>query len=103
MGLPNKEVIMKVNIEIDLTPEEARALIGLPNYSQMHETWLNMVKSKMEETAPSADIEPMLKAWTSMGNSMGGLATDAMNTFFNAVNAAASDIDVKVNPKKTEK
>lgn len=90
---------MKVNIEIDLTPEEARALIGLPNYSQMHETWLNMVKSKMEETAPSADIEPMLKAWTSMG----GLATDAMNTFFNAVNTATSDIDVKVNPKKTEK
>ena len=94
---------MKVNIEIDLTPEEARAFLGLPNYSQMHETWLNAVKSKVEETAPNADIEPMLKAWTSMGNSMGGIATDAINTFFTAVNAAASEVDSKSKPKKSDK
>ena len=88
---------MKVNIEIDLTPEEARALAGLPNYSQMHEMWLNTLKGKVENSAQIADIEPMLKAW----GSLGGIAQDAFSNFFTtALKAATTTTDLNASDKK---
>ncbi len=41
---------MKVTVEMDLTPQEARQLIGLPDLEPMQAALLEKVQSKMEST-----------------------------------------------------
>lgn len=71
---------MKISIEIDLTPEEAREIVGLPNVGQLHEAFLNVAKGKMKDAASSVDIEPIIKTWSGLG----GLAQDALTGFVGA-------------------
>ena len=41
---------MKVTVEMDLSPQEARKLIGLPDLEPMQAALLEKVQSKMEST-----------------------------------------------------
>jgi Family of unknown function (DUF6489) len=45
---------MKMNIEIDCSPEEARRLLGLPDVTQANEAYVEKV-TKMMQGAPSLD------------------------------------------------
>ena len=54
---------MKVNINIDCTPEEAREFIGLPDLQPMQEAMMAEVQKRMEQTIKSMDPETMLKTW----------------------------------------
>ncbi|MEK7660572.1 MAG: DUF6489 family protein [Pseudomonadota bacterium] len=71
---------MKISIEIDLTPEEAREIVGLPNVGQLHEAFLNVAKNKMKDAASSVDIDPLIKTWSGLG----WLAQDALSGFVGA-------------------
>jgi hypothetical protein len=54
---------MKVNINIDCTPEEARTFIGLPDLRPMQESMMAEVQKRMEQTVRSMDPETMMKTW----------------------------------------
>jgi hypothetical protein len=83
---------MKVSIEIDLTPEEARSLLGMPNMTAIQEVFVGMAKEKLEKTSNLVDLEPMLKTWTGLG----GVATDAFGAIVGAaLKAATSDTSSK--------
>lgn len=58
---------MKVNIEIDMTPEEARAFMGLPDVSQMQKNMLDDMQARMKAAFDTGDPEAMMKAWTPFG------------------------------------
>ena len=56
---------MKVKIEIDLKPEEARKLMGLPEVEKMQKDLMDQIKDKMQEeistmTDPQAFMERYL-------------------------------------------
>ncbi len=56
---------MKVKIEIDLKPEEARKLMGLPEVEKMQKDLMDQIKDKMREeintmTDPQAFMERYL-------------------------------------------
>ena len=56
---------MKVKIEIDLKPEEARKLMGLPEVETMQNELMNQIKEKMQQeinamTDPQAFMERYL-------------------------------------------
>jgi Family of unknown function (DUF6489) len=88
---------MKVSIEIDLTPEEARALLGMPNMSAIQDVFVGMAKDKLEKTSSLVDLEPMLKTWTGLG----GAATDVFGALVGAaLKAASSDGASKAGPDK---
>lgn len=74
---------MKINIELELTPEEARELVGLPNVSSLHEVFLKAAQGKMAQTAGAVDVEPIMKTWASLGGlaqeTIGGIMTAALN------------------------
>jgi hypothetical protein len=55
---------MKVSIEVDLTPSEARELLGMPNLTSIQETFVGIAKDKLERTGNMVDVEPMLRTWT---------------------------------------
>lgn len=77
---------MKVRIEIDVTPEEARTFLGLPDMAPIHQAFVNEATDKISKAAGLVDIDPLVRTWTGLG----GLATDAMGAFLGAATRAAS-------------
>lgn len=57
---------MKVNVEIDCTPVEARAAMGLPDLSPIHDRYVAMMTDAMQGQAPPEMIELMMKGWGPM-------------------------------------
>ena len=59
---------MKVTVDIDLTPEEARRAMGLPDLSPIHERYVGMVLDTMQGNAVKPEmIEALFKSWAPMG------------------------------------
>jgi hypothetical protein len=54
---------MKLKIDIDCTPEEARAFLGLPDLGPMQEELLKEVQERMTKALQAMDPEAMLKTW----------------------------------------
>jgi hypothetical protein len=64
---------MKVTIDIDLTPEEARRAVGLPDLSPLHDRYIQMVTETMQGGGIKPEmIEGMMRSWAPMGEA--GLA-----------------------------
>jgi hypothetical protein len=57
---------MKVNIELDMTPEEARRLMGWPDVVPLQEAMLEEMRKRMISALGAFEPEAMLKAWTPM-------------------------------------
>lgn len=58
---------MKIHVEMDMTPEEARKLMGLPDISQLQDKMLAEMERRMKAAMDTSDPEAMLKAWMPMG------------------------------------
>ena len=81
---------MKVNIEMDMTPEEARTFMGLPDVQPMQKKMLEEMQARMKAAFDANDPEGMMKAWMPISYGMGGGA-DAFQKFQKAMwdNASA--------------
>jgi hypothetical protein len=58
---------MKVHVEVDMTPEEARRLMGLPDVSKIQEEMVRELQKRMKAAMNTADPEAMIRAWMPMG------------------------------------
>lgn len=58
---------MKINIEIDCTPDEARKFLGLPDVSALQEALMKQVETQMASALKGMEPEAMLKAWLPAG------------------------------------
>ncbi len=54
---------MKVKIEIDCTPEEARAFFGMPDLSAAHDAMAKGMEARIAEAVGAIDAETLLKTW----------------------------------------
>lgn len=54
---------MKVTIDIDCTPEEARAFLGLPDLAPVHAAYIERLRSLVAEGLSPADVEKAMRAW----------------------------------------
>jgi hypothetical protein len=63
---------MKVNIEMDMTPEEARAFMGLPDVAPIQKRMMEEMQARMRAAFDAGDPEGMMKAWTPVFQGMGG-------------------------------
>jgi hypothetical protein len=61
------EALMKVNIELDMTPEEARKLMGLPDVTKLQDKMVAEMEKRMKTALDTSDPQAMLKAWMPMG------------------------------------
>ena len=57
---------MKVNVEVECTPEEARRAVGLPDLSPILECYVAMVLESMSGTVMPELIDSMVKSWAPM-------------------------------------
>lgn len=54
---------MKITVDIDCTPEEARAFLGLPNIAPMQDELLAQLQQQLSKYLANTDPEAMLKQW----------------------------------------
>jgi Family of unknown function (DUF6489) len=57
---------MKVTVDVDCTPEEARRFLGLPDLSAVHEAYVAKLKSAVSDGPTGEMFGDMMKAWGPM-------------------------------------
>lgn len=63
---------MKITVDVDCTPEEARRFLGLPDLTALHDIYLDKMKETMEQGITPDAIESMMRNWGPMSEA--GLA-----------------------------
>ena len=58
---------MKVHIEMEMTPQEARAFMGLPDVAPLQARMMEDMQARMKAAFDANDPEAMMKAWTPLG------------------------------------
>lgn len=58
---------MKVNIEIDCTPEEARAFMGLPDVSEANSVYVENITKAMQGVSSPDQLQQYAAALAPMG------------------------------------
>lgn len=62
---------MKVKIEIDCTPIEARDFLGLPDVKPMQEAMMGQMQAKMQENLNKFTPESLMQSWFSFDPKVG--------------------------------
>ena len=58
---------MKITINVDCTPAEARAFMGLPDVAPLQEEMLQEMKERMTANLKAMQPTEMMQAWLPMG------------------------------------
>ena len=58
---------MKVKIDIDCTPEEARSFFGVPDVKPMQDLMMKEVEQRMMANVQAMDPEMLVKTWLPAG------------------------------------
>ena len=59
---------MKVNVELDCTPEEMRRVMGLPDLTPVHDAYLRLMTDAMSGQAAKPEaVEALMRSWAPMG------------------------------------
>ncbi len=58
---------MKLNIEIDCTPAEARAFLGLPDVSALNEHLVDEMRKHLDANLAMAAPEELMRSWLAFG------------------------------------
>jgi hypothetical protein len=58
---------MKIHIDIDCTPEEARAFLGLPDVAPMQAALMAEIQQRMLDTLKAAEPDALFKMWLPAG------------------------------------
>lgn len=63
---------MKVHIEVDMTPEEARTFMGLPDVVPLQKKLMEDMQARMKAAFDTGDPEAMMRAWSPFFGGTGG-------------------------------
>lgn len=58
---------MKMTIEIDCTPQEARAFLGLPDVTPLNEALVSEMQKRMAANINMLAPDELIKNWTAFG------------------------------------
>lgn len=58
---------MKIKIDIDCSPQEARSFLGLPDVEPMQRALLGEAEARMRAALSAMDPETMMKVWMPAG------------------------------------
>ncbi len=58
---------MKISIDIDCTPEEARKFLGLPDVEPMQQALMQQVQERLESNMKAMDVDSLVNTWLPAG------------------------------------
>jgi hypothetical protein len=70
-----------MHIELDMTPEEARSLMGLPDVAPLQKQMLDEMKARMSRAVEAGDMESLMRAWTPLVGNGGREALEQFQKF----------------------
>ncbi len=76
---------MKMTIEIDCTPIEARTFLGLPDVSTLNDHLVAEMKTRMDDNIAMIQPEELMKNWMAFG----GQATEQFQRLMTAAATSA--------------
>lgn len=76
---------MKVTIEVDCTPQEARASLGLPDVTALNEALISEMQARMKTNMAALQPDELMKNWIAFGG-------QAQEQFRKLLAAAASGV-----------
>ncbi|MGO8798109.1 MAG: DUF6489 family protein [Roseiarcus sp.] len=91
---------MKVTIDIECTPLEARQFVGLPDVQPMQAAVLAEVERRLMAEAEKFSPEGFMRAWFGDGLQGADWFREALGGFFAKANAAGARVDHANSPKK---
>src|SRR6185312_13640673 len=59
----HESAVMKVNVEVTCTPEEARAFFGLPDLKPMQERVMGEIEERLRSSLNAMNPEAIFKTW----------------------------------------
>lgn len=75
---------MKITIEVDCTPDEARQFFGLPDVKPMQAALMAKVEAQMTDAVDRFSPDALLRTWLSLIPPGAETFRDAMEKFFRA-------------------
>lgn len=91
---------MKVTINIDCTPAEARAFMGLPDIAPMQERLIKEMEQRTRATLAKMDPETLIRTWLPVGMQLGA---QGLGQIQNLLSSIAGGRPTKAKPKDGEK
>ena len=89
---------MKVNVQIECTPEEARNFLGLPDVTEMQKQLTDVLYGRMSENLKTMETGELMQTWLPM--MMQGW-TEAQKSFWQLMQASATTAPTSArNPTK---
>ena len=58
---------MKINVEVECTPEEARAAMGLPDFTPVHQKYIATLVESMDGTVAPEMLDTVMRSWAPVG------------------------------------
>ena len=88
---------MKITVDVECTPEEARLFLGLPDLKPMQEALLNQLQDRLTAGLQTMDGETLLRTWLPSG-----LPTFGVQAFEQLTKAMMANLDTALG-KDTRK
>jgi hypothetical protein len=57
---------MKISVDVDCTPEEARRFLGLPDLTPVHDAYVEKMTRAVSEGVSAESISELMKSWGPM-------------------------------------
>jgi hypothetical protein len=77
---------VKVKLEVDCSPAEARAFLGLPDVSGLNEHMVQEMKKRMDSNMAMVAPEELMRTWMTFG----GQATEQFRKLMTAATSGAA-------------
>ncbi|WGF87349.1 DUF6489 family protein [Marinivivus vitaminiproducens] len=61
---------MKINIEIECTPDEARQFMGLPDVQPLHDKMMAEIEGRMRQALSATDPSAFIEGWMPLNRNM---------------------------------
>ena len=58
---------MKINIEVDCTPDEARRFLGLPDIADMQQRVISAMEQRLVDAISGSDPQKLMDTWLPFG------------------------------------
>ncbi len=85
---------MKLKIEVDCTPEEARTFLGLPDVTGLNSHLVDEMRQRMDANISLLQPDELMKSWMTLG----GAAQEQFRKVM--MGAAASALSGGLTPKE---
>lgn len=82
---------MKVTVDVDCTPAEARAFLGLPDVSPIHDKYIKTMLDSFDGVGSAEQMETLFKSFSPLGDAGMRLFQQMMNVGLSGMSAGGKD------------